>query len=160
MPLDRLPNKPEPNPHKHCGCVTLKEEVEDLTDLEDIPMKEGREIIMAGSKERNNGCKIATLVENDTMEIPTVFPPKLSDPGSFSIPCIVGKVEIKRALCDLGASISIMPYSLFHKLHLRSLLAVPFSLQLADGSETQPIGRLDDVLINIRDIWVLENFSK
>jgi len=52
-------------------------------------MEEGREIIMVGSKERNNGGKIATLKENDTIEVPTIFPPNLLDLGSFSIPCIV-----------------------------------------------------------------------
>jgi len=61
-------------------------------------------------------------------------------------------------LCDLDASVSIMSHSLFHKLHLRPLLAVPFSLQLADGSIAQPIDKLDNVLVNIGDIWVLEDF--
>jgi len=70
----------------------------------------------------------------------------------------VGKVKVERALCDLGTSVSIMPYSLFHMLHLKPLLATPFSLQLADGSEMQPIDKLDDVLVNIGDIWVLEDF--
>ena len=51
-----------------------------------------------------------------------------------------------------------MPYSLFHKLHLGQLVAAPFSLQLANGSETQPIGRLDNVLVSIGDIWVLKDF--
>ena len=67
-------------------------------------------------------------------------------------------MEIKRGLCDLGASVSIMPYSLFHKLHRGLLLATLFSLQLPDGSVTQPIGKLEDVPVNIGDIWVLENF--
>jgi len=98
------------------------------------------------------------LVENDTIEIPPIFPPKLPNPHSFSIVSIVGKVEIERALCDPGASISIMPCSLFHKLHLGPLLTAPFSVQLDDGSEKQPIGRLDNVLVNIGDIWVLEDF--
>jgi len=43
----------------------LKKEVEDLAHLEDIPMEEGRRIIMVGSKKRNNGGKTATLVENE-----------------------------------------------------------------------------------------------
>jgi len=83
---------------------------------------------MASSKERNNGGKSASFKENDTIEIPTIFPPKLLDPCSFSIPCIMRKVEIERGLCDLGASVGIMPNSLFHKLHLGLLLAAPFSL--------------------------------
>ena len=135
-PPDRLPSKPEPNPREHCDYVTKKEEEEDLTDLEDTPMEQGREIVMAENKRRNNDDKITTFKENDIVEIPIIFPLKLPNPGSFSILCIMGKVEIKRGLCDLGDSISIMPYSLFHKLYLRPLLAAPFSLQLADGSVT------------------------
>jgi len=92
---------------------------------------------MPSSKESNNGSKTTTFKENDTIEIPIIFSPKLPNPGSFSIPYIVRKVEIERGLCDLGASVSIKPYSLFHKLHRGSLLAVPFSLQLANGSMTQ-----------------------
>jgi len=100
----------------------MKEDKEDLTDLEEVPIEEGREITMAGSKET------ATFVEDDSIEIPTIFPPKLPDLGSFSIPCIVGKVGIERGLCDLGASAGIMPYSLFYRLHRGPLLAAPFSL--------------------------------
>jgi len=131
----------------------MNEEEEDLTDSEDTPIEEGREIIMARNKERNNDGKTATFKENDTVQIPTIFPPKLPNPGSFSIPCIVEKVEIERCLCDLGASVSIIPYSLFYELHLGPLAAAPFSLQLADGFVTEP-----NVSVNIWDIWVLEEF--
>jgi len=113
---------------------------------------------MAGSKESNYSGKTTTFVENDSIQITTIFPPKLSDPGSFSIPCVVTKVEIKRGLCDLGASVSIMPYSLFHKRHQGASLVASFSLQLANGSVTQLIGRLEDVHVNIGDSWVLEDF--
>jgi len=41
----------------------LKEEIEDLTDPEDVPMGAGREIILAGNKERSNGGKTTTFVE-------------------------------------------------------------------------------------------------
>ena len=89
----------------------MKEEVEDLTDPEDftdpedIPIEEGREIIMVESKDKNDGGKAAKFIENGSIEIPTIFPPKLSDSGSFSIPCIVGAVETERTLCDLSASL-------------------------------------------------------
>jgi len=83
---------------------------------------------MIKSKDKNDGGKAATFIENENVEIPTISPPKLSNPCSFSIPCIVGKVKIKRALCDLGVSISLMPHSLLHKLHLGPLQPVTFSL--------------------------------
>ena len=123
---DKLPSKPKRNPREHCNCVTMKEDKEDLTDLEEVPMEEGREITMAGNKESNNGGKTATFIETDSIEIPTIFPPKLSDSGSFSIPCIVGKVGIERGLCDSRANVTIMPYSLFRKLHRGPLLAPAF----------------------------------
>ena len=53
--------------------------------------------------------------------IPEDFPPKLKDLGSFSIPCRVSWVRIGRALCDLGASVSLIPYPIFQKLSLREL---------------------------------------
>jgi len=128
VPLDRLPNKPEPNPREYCSCVIMKEDEEDLTDVEEIPKEEGREITMAGSKKSNYGGKTPTFVENDSIQIPTIFSHKLPDLGSFSIPWVVVRVEIERGPCDLGASVSIMSYSLFHKLHRGPLLATPFSL--------------------------------
>ena len=96
----------------------MKEGVE---DPEDIPLEEGRELSMAESRERNNGGKPITFIENDKFEIPTVFPPKVLDPSSFIMPYVVGKMKIERALCDFGASVSLMPYSMFHKLHLGPL---------------------------------------
>ena len=52
----------------------MKEEQEDLTDFEDTPMEEGREIIMARNKERNNDGKTATFKENDNIVIPPFSP--------------------------------------------------------------------------------------
>ena len=49
-PPDRHPNKSELNPHEHCNCVTMKVEEEDLMNYGEVPMEEGREISMAGSK--------------------------------------------------------------------------------------------------------------
>jgi len=93
-------------------------------------------MIMVESKERNDSGKPMTFLDNDNLEIPTFFPPKLPNPDSFSIPCVIGKVKIERALCDLGLSVSLIPYSLFHRLHLGLLRPTPFSLQLADSSKT------------------------
>jgi len=84
-PPDKLPSKPEPNPREHCSCVTMKEK-EDLTNPEEVIMEEGREIITTGNKDRNNDGKTATFKENNTVEIPIIFPPELPGPSSFFIP--------------------------------------------------------------------------
>jgi len=46
------------------------------------------------------------------------LPQKLKDPGSFTIPCLIDNLHINNALADLGASINVMPYSLFKRLGL------------------------------------------
>ena len=50
-------------------------------------------MIKVESKERNNSGKPMNFLENDSLEIPTIFPPKLPDPNSFSILYAVGKPE-------------------------------------------------------------------
>ncbi|XP_074265563.1 uncharacterized protein LOC141588002 [Silene latifolia] len=47
--------------------------------------------------------------------------PKLKDPGSFSITCIIRNEVIEKALCDLGANASVMPYFVFKKLNMGRL---------------------------------------
>ena len=106
---------------------------------------------MAKSKERNDEA---------TFKIPKVFPPKLPDQGSFSLPCVIGKVKIEIAICDIGASVSLMPYFMFHNLHLGPLRLAPFSLQLADGFKMRPLGKLEDEPVKMGDIWVLKHFAK
>ncbi|KAK9666894.1 hypothetical protein RND81_14G219000 [Saponaria officinalis] len=49
------------------------------------------------------------------------LPPKLEDPGSFSIPCSIQGIKINKALCDLGASVSLMPLPFFKRLKLTDL---------------------------------------
>ena len=78
-------------------------------------------MIMVESKKRNDEGEPMTFRENGSFKIPKVFSSKLPNPSSFSIPCVVGKVKIERALCDLSTSVSLMPYSMFHKLHLGQL---------------------------------------
>ncbi|XP_074271714.1 uncharacterized protein LOC141595652 [Silene latifolia] len=74
-------------------------------------------------------------------------PQKLEEPGSFSIPCKIGTVHIERALCDLGASISLMPLKIFKKLKGYELSPTRVYLQLADRSVRYPFGLVEDVLL-------------
>ncbi|GJZ81307.1 reverse transcriptase domain-containing protein [Tanacetum coccineum] len=57
---------------------------------------------------------------------------KEKDPGSFTIPCDIGQLHIDNALADLGASISLMPYTMYKKLGLGEPKATRMSLELAD----------------------------
>ncbi|GKF63664.1 reverse transcriptase domain-containing protein [Tanacetum coccineum] len=57
-------------------------------------------------------------------------PPKLGDPGSFLIPCNFNKAFLCNALADLGASINLVPYSLYAKLSLETLKPTKMSIIL------------------------------
>ncbi|XP_074293593.1 uncharacterized protein LOC141620685 [Silene latifolia] len=76
-------------------------------------------------------------------------PQKLEDSGSFSIPCTIGTVQIEGALCDLGASISLMPLKIFKKLKGYEILPTRVSLQLADRSVKYPIGLVEDIPLKV-----------
>ncbi|XP_017250616.1 uncharacterized protein LOC108221231 [Daucus carota subsp. sativus] len=73
-----------------------------------------------------------SLNEECSAVIQRKIPPKLKDPRSFSLPCTIGKVRVKKALCDLGASVSLMPYSIYKRLGLGELKKTRISHQLAD----------------------------
>ena len=88
---------------------------------------------------------IVALTRECSVIIQNKLPPKLSDPGSFSIPCSVGDMTISKALCDLGASVSLMPYSICKKLQVGELKPTTISLQLADRSVKYLFDILEDV---------------
>ena len=74
---------------------------------------------------------------------------KMKDPGSFTIPFSIGKYEFKKALCDSGASINLMPLSVVQRLSLGELTPIAITLQMADRSMAQPEGVLEDVLVKV-----------
>ena len=75
------------------------------------------------------------------------FPENMKDPGSFTIPCIIGGVEIQKALYDSGASINLMPLFVAKQLSLGELIPTTITLQMADRSMVKPEGVLEDVLV-------------
>ena len=83
---------------------------------------------------------------------------KLKDPGSFSIPCLLGNVCIDRALCDVGFSVSLMPLSLCEKLNLGEMRPTTISLQLTDRYVKYLIGVLKDAPIKAGYLYVLVDF--
>ncbi|XP_063946076.1 uncharacterized protein LOC135151520 [Daucus carota subsp. sativus] len=78
------------------------------------------------------------LTEECSAVLQQKLPPKLKDPGSFTIPCTIGKISFDKCLCDLGASINLMPLSVFKKLGLPEPKPTNMYLQLADRSITYP----------------------
>ncbi|GJT46766.1 reverse transcriptase domain-containing protein [Tanacetum coccineum] len=71
------------------------------------------------------------------------------DPGSFTIPCDIGKLHINNVLADLGASISLKPYTMYEKLSLGEPNATRMSLELADRSIKYPRGIVENAMIDV-----------
>lgn len=93
--------------------------------------------------------KTIALTEECSAMIQKKLPPKLRDPRSFSIPCTIGEINFNKVLCDLGASINLMPFSIFRKLGLKEPTPTTISLQLADRSIKYPRGVVEDVLVKV-----------
>ena len=74
---------------------------------------------------------------------------KMQDPGSFTIPCTIGNVEFKKALCDLGASINLMLLSIVKRLSLGELTSTSMTLQMVDRTTEHREGVLEDVFIKV-----------
>ena len=74
---------------------------------------------------------------------------KKEDPSVFTIPCRVGSLYFAKALCDLGASINLMPLSIYKKLDLGDPKQTVMRLLMADRILKRPIGILHDVLVKV-----------
>ena len=80
---------------------------------------------------------------------------KMQDPGSFTVPCTIGNVEFKNALCDSRASINLMPLSVVKRLSMGELTPTVMTLQMADRTMEKPEGVLEDVLIKVGNLFSL-----
>ncbi|WZZ68238.1 hypothetical protein YC2023_079608 [Brassica napus] len=85
-------------------------------------------------------------------------PRKLEDPGSFTLPCAIGPLTFEKCLCDLGASVSLMPLSIAKKLGFTQYKKCKISLVLADRSVKLPIGILEDLPVKIGNCEVPTDF--
>ena len=92
---------------------------------------------------------IVNLTATCSAVIKKELPEKMKDPGSFTIPCIIGGVEFQKALCDSGASINLMPLSVAKQLSLGEVIPTTITLQMADRSMVKPERVLEDVLVTV-----------
>ncbi|GJU93814.1 reverse transcriptase domain-containing protein [Tanacetum coccineum] len=89
------------------------------------------------------------LNENCSAMLLKKLPKKLGDPGKFLIPCDFSGMDVCHALADLGASINLMPLSIWKKLSLPELTPTRMTLELADRSITRPKGLAKDVFVKV-----------
>ncbi|GKC79987.1 reverse transcriptase domain-containing protein [Tanacetum coccineum] len=85
-------------------------------------------------------------------------PKKLEDPGKFLIPCILHDLKVYSSLADSGASINLMPLSIFEKLGIGPLKSTRMTLELANRFVTYPKGITEDVIIKVEKLNFLSDF--
>ena len=102
--------------------------------------------------------KKAFLTEQVSAIIQSKTPVKYKDPGSPTISVNIGGTCIDKALLDLGASVSLLPYSVYKQLGLGELKPTNITLSLADRSVKIPKGIVEDVLVKVDKFYYLVNF--
>ena len=126
--------------------------------LEQMPtyVKFMKDILL--KKRRLEEYETIALTKECSAIIQKKLPHKLKDPGSFTIPCTIGNAVFERALCDLGASINLMPLSIFRRLGLGEGKPTTVTLQPVDRSLKHPRGIIEDVLVKVDKFIFPTNF--
>nr|GEX73798.1 hypothetical protein [Tanacetum cinerariifolium] len=102
---------------------------------------------LIGNKEKLSEMARTPLNEHCSVVLLKKLPEKLGDPGKFLIPCdFPGMVECL-ALADVGASINLMPFSVWKRLSLPDLTPTCMTLELSDRSISRPVGVAEDVYV-------------
>ncbi|GKB19385.1 reverse transcriptase domain-containing protein [Tanacetum coccineum] len=85
-------------------------------------------------------------------------PEKLEDPGKFLISCALQELDRTNALADSGASINLLPHSIYKQLGLGALKPTRMTLELANRSVTHPMGIAEDVVVRVDGFTFLADF--
>ncbi|RDY03755.1 hypothetical protein CR513_12616, partial [Mucuna pruriens] len=106
---------------------------------------------------------VSTLTKNEEFTVGVQsLPKKCRDPRIFLVPCTIGQCTFANAMLDLGASINVMPTSIYKSLNFSDLEPTRMTIQLANKSVVQPLGVLKDVLVQVNklifpaDFYVLD----
>ncbi|RVX01658.1 hypothetical protein CK203_024388 [Vitis vinifera] len=102
--------------------------------------------------------KKAFLTEQVSAILQCKSPLKYKDPGSPTISVMIGGKVVEKALLDLGASVNLLPYSVYKQLGLGELKPTAITLSLADRSVKIPRGVIEDVLVQVDNFYYPVDF--
>jgi len=169
-PQGTLPSAPEVNPREHCNAISHQH-----VAATESPKKEEKEAAPVTKAPKPHPpvhsyepplpfpqrLTVALSAECSAL-LKQELPPKLEDPGKFTLPCTIGDIFIENALCDLGSGINLMPSAVFTKLGVGELKPTRTTLQLADRTVRHPRGFVEDLLVKVgkftfpADFYVIE----
>ncbi|KAF1862545.1 hypothetical protein Lal_00014083 [Lupinus albus] len=110
---------------------------------------------LKGNERISMGGNVSAMIGMHAPHIPE----KCKDPGTFTIPCIIGKRKFENAMLDVGASINVMPMNVFKFLSLRPLQPMGVVIQLENRSIAYPAGLVEDVLVRVDQLIFLLIFT-
>ncbi|RDY13532.1 hypothetical protein CR513_01525, partial [Mucuna pruriens] len=113
---------------------------------------------MKGSVEIGGIVSMLTRNEDFATGAQLVLPKKCRDPEIFCVPCTIGDCTFADAMLDLGASINVMPNSIYKSLNFGDLEPTGITIQLENKSVVQPLGVLEDVLVQVDELIFLVDF--
>ncbi|XP_042406760.1 uncharacterized protein LOC121996749 [Zingiber officinale] len=102
-------------------------------------------------KKKLKGNELISMGKN-VLALLQPVPQKCEDPGVFTVPCVIGDCIFEDAMLDLGASINVMPKSIFQSLRIGPLQPTGVVIQLANRSQAHPAGVIEDVLVKVREL--------
>lgn len=132
------------NVTKHQFNVPLGESLEKILGY----AKFKNELLIEKRKEKYH--ENISLTEEWSEIIQRKLPPKIREPCRFTIPCIIGKIKIDQALCDLGTNINLIPLAMLKKLDFGDV-KTQMALTLTYQSLVYPYGVLKDMLVKMGD---------
>ncbi|XP_048498107.2 uncharacterized protein LOC125496634 [Beta vulgaris subsp. vulgaris] len=155
-PSCQLPGQTEPNPKGHINAISLSsgKELQEPTRRVTDQHNTAKEVIELSEEVQGKTSLEDEASKTEKEEPINKLPEKLGYPGSYSIPVKLGDIAIKNALCDLGASVSLMPLSICKKLNMGELKPTRISLQLADRTMKFPLGILEDVPLRVGKFFI------
>ncbi|XP_015068676.1 uncharacterized protein LOC107013229 [Solanum pennellii] len=141
------------NSRQQGGCLATQIQILNRSMLYAKYVKE-----IVANKRRLTEYETITLTEECTSKIKNKLLMKLKDSGCFTRQITIGQSIHARGLCDLRASINLIPTSLYKKLSLGSPKPTTVILQLADRSVARPEGVVEDVLVQVGSLIFPVNF--
>ena len=111
-----------------------------------------------GNKRALPTTEVVQLTEECGTAILNPLLVKKKDPGCPTITCSIGTQHFSNALCDLGASVSVMPKVVYDRLNHHALAPTAMCLQLADQSVRYPAGVAENIPVKIRNFLIPVDF--
>nr|GEW71162.1 reverse transcriptase domain-containing protein [Tanacetum cinerariifolium] len=169
--MQNLYNKPSPSSSSSLPCNTIlnpKGEAKAITTRSGMSYKEPpiqppgvnqqKPIELLNNKDKLIELTKTPLNENCSAVVLKKLPEKLGDPGRFLIPCDFTGLDNCLALADLGASINLMPLSIWKKLRLPTLNETKIVLELANRTISKPTGVAENVFVKVSKLYFPADF--